>query len=198
MPDHSWCRKGSVRLTVLPPPGRPARCQSRAPSYIPTGSTLLPTCACAAPPSRRQGLTISAIEEPNPFAAGQKVLAAMFDHWKVSGIMTYGSERPANATVSGDPNQDGNTGHDGLSGYGRNALIGPDYASMDLKLGRKMNLGAHYHLELTADSFHLFNRDNPRFQIDHRATTIRRDSSESTHNRWDELTIRLIINNLQV
>ena len=115
---------------------------------------------------QRQRLTVSAIEEPNPFAAGQKVLAAMFNHWKVSGIMTFGSGRPANATVSGDPNQDGNTSNDRLSGYGRNAFIGPDYASMDIKVGRKMNLGGHYHLELTADSFNLFNRDNQRFQID--------------------------------
>jgi hypothetical protein len=115
---------------------------------------------------QRQRLSISAIEEPNPFAAGQKVLAAMFDHWKISGITTFGSGRPANATVSGDPNQDGNTSNDRLSGYGRNAFVGPDYATMDLKLGRTLNLGGHCHLELTADSFNLFNRDNQRFQID--------------------------------
>lgn len=81
---------------------------------------------------QRQRLSISAIEEPNPFAAGQKVLATMFDHWKISGITIYGTGRPANATVSGDPNQDGNTGDDRLSGYGRNSFLGPDYASMDL------------------------------------------------------------------
>ncbi len=115
---------------------------------------------------QRQRLTVSAIGEPNPFAAERKVLATMFNHWKVSGIMTYGSGRPANATVSGDPNQDGNTSNDRLSGYGRNAFIGPDYASMDIKVGRKMNLGGRYHLELTADSFNLFNRDNQRFQVD--------------------------------
>jgi hypothetical protein len=83
-----------------------------------------------------QRLTVSAIEEPNPFAAGQKFLATMFDHWTVSGIMTFGSGRPANAMVSGDPNQDGNTSSDRLSGYGRNAFIGPDYATMDLNVGR--------------------------------------------------------------
>jgi hypothetical protein len=111
---------------------------------------------------QRQRLSISAIEEPNPFAAGQKALAAIFDHWKISGIMTYGSGRPASAMVSGDPNQDGNTSNDRLSGYGRNSFIGPDYASMDLRLGRKLNLGARYHLELTAESFNIFNRDNKR------------------------------------
>jgi hypothetical protein len=114
---------------------------------------------------QRNRLTISAIEEPHPFAAGQKTLATMFDHWKISGIMMYGSGRPANAMVSGDPNQDGNTSNDRLSGYGRNAFTGPDYASMDLKLGRLMNLGEHYHLELTAESFNLFNRNNQRLEI---------------------------------
>ena len=114
---------------------------------------------------QRQRLSISAIEEPNPFAAGQKTLAAMFDHWKISGIMTCGSGRPANATVEGDPNQDGNTSNDRLSGYGRKAFIGPDYATMDLRMVRKINLGERYHLELTAESFNLFNRDNQRYEL---------------------------------
>jgi hypothetical protein len=111
---------------------------------------------------QRQRLTISAIEEAHPFADGQKIPAALFNHWKVSGIMTYGSGRPANATVSGDPNQDGNTSNDRLSGYGRNAFIGPDYASMDLRLGRKIDLSGRHHLELRAESFNLLNRDNKR------------------------------------
>ncbi len=72
---------------------------------------------------------------------------------------------PANAAVSGDPNQDGNTSNDRLSKYGRNAFIGPDYASMDMRLTRKMDLGGRYHLELTAESFNIFNRDNKRDDI---------------------------------
>src|SRR5260221_6494377 len=114
---------------------------------------------------QRQRLTISAIEEPNPFEAGQKIPAAMFNHWKISGIMTYGSGRPANATVSGDPNQDGNASNDRLSKYGRNAFLGPDYATLDLRVGRKLNLGGRYHLELTGESFNLFNRDNQRYGV---------------------------------
>jgi len=89
----------------------------------------------------------------------------MFNHWKISGIMTYGSGRPANATVSGDPNQDGNTSNDRLSKYGRNALLGPDYATMDLRVARKLNLGGRYRLELTGESFNLFNRDNQRYGV---------------------------------
>ena len=44
-------------------------------------------------------------------------------------------------------------------------LLGPDYASMDLRVGRKMNLGGRFHLELTAESFNLFNRDNKRYGV---------------------------------
>lgn len=112
---------------------------------------------------QRPRLTISAIEGPHPFAKG--LPAAVFDHWKLSGIMTYGSGWPANATVSGDPNQDGNLSNDRLPGYGRNAFTGPDYASPDLKLGRLMDLGERLHLELSGDSFNLFNRNNERLVI---------------------------------
>jgi hypothetical protein len=112
---------------------------------------------------QRNRLTISAIEEPNPFAESQKTLATMFNHWKFTGIMTYGSGRPTNASVSGDANQDGNASNDRLPGVGRNRFVGPDYASMDLRVGRKINLGGRFHLELTAESFNLFNRDNKTY-----------------------------------
>ena len=114
---------------------------------------------------QRNRLTISAIEEPNPFEAGQKVLAAVFNHWKISEIMTYGSGRPANVLVSGDPNQDGNTSTDRLPKYGRNAFLGPDYASMDMRVVRKINLGGRYRLESTGESFNLLNRDNKRYEV---------------------------------
>ncbi len=114
---------------------------------------------------QRQRLTMSAIEEPHLFDDGQKISAALFNHWRISGIMTYGSGRPTNATVSGDPNQDGNTSNDRLSGYGRNAFLGPDYASMDLRAGRMINLSPRYHLELNAEAFNVFNRDNKNYVI---------------------------------
>ena len=114
---------------------------------------------------QRHRLTVSATGEPNPFAPEQRVLAGIFDHWKISGITTYGSGRPANASVSGDPNQDGNTNNDRLSKYGRNALLGPDYATTDVRLSRKIDLSARYHLELMAESFNLLNRDNKKYGI---------------------------------
>jgi hypothetical protein len=110
---------------------------------------------------QRQRLTVSLIEEPHPFVAG--VLAAIFNNWKISGIVTYGSGRPTNVTVSGDPNQDGNTSNDRLPGAGRNSINGPNYASTDTRLSRKINLGGRVNLELSGDSFNLFNRNNMSF-----------------------------------
>ena len=74
--------------------------------------------------------------------------------------MTYGSGRPLDARVSGDPNQDDNSTNDRLPGYSRNAFQDPDYATTDLRVTRRLLLRARIQLDLTAESFNLFNRDN--------------------------------------
>jgi hypothetical protein len=79
--------------------------------------------------------------------------------------VNYGSGRPVNATVSGDPNQDGNDLNDRLPGYTRNAFTGPDYATADLRLTRTIRFRERYKLNLVAESFNLFNRDNQRVAI---------------------------------
>jgi Carboxypeptidase regulatory-like domain/TonB dependent receptor-like, beta-barrel len=114
---------------------------------------------------QRHRLSVSWIAEPRPFDPGPGPLATIFDHWRASGIMTYGSGRPAQARVDGDPNQDQNTSNDRLPGFGNNAFTGPDYATMNLRLARKINFAGHYRLELMAESFNLFNRDNKRFGV---------------------------------
>ncbi|MGA7221001.1 MAG: TonB-dependent receptor [Candidatus Sulfotelmatobacter sp.] len=103
--------------------------------------------------------------EPRPFHREHPALGHMFNEWKISSIVSAGSGRPVNATVDGDPNQDGNYDNDRLPGYTRNAFTGPDYSSVDLRLVRKIHVGHAYRLEFTADSFNLFNRDNQRVEI---------------------------------
>jgi Carboxypeptidase regulatory-like domain len=110
--------------------------------------------------------------EPRPFHREHKMLGDVFNNWKISSIVTAGSGRPVNATVDGDPNQDGNYDNDRLPGYSRNAFTGPDYASTDLRLVRKIRVGEHSRLELTADSFNLFNRDNKRVEITSDGLTV--------------------------
>jgi hypothetical protein len=103
--------------------------------------------------------------EPRPFHREHPLLGHIFNDWKLSSIVTAGSGRPVNATVNGDPNQDDNSLDDRLPGYSRNGFTGPDYSSTDLRLVRKIFIRQGYRLELSADSFNLFNRDNQRVTI---------------------------------
>ena len=103
--------------------------------------------------------------EPRPFHREHEFLGRVFNDWKISSIVTAGSGRPINASVYGDPNQDDNYDNDRLPGYSRNAFTGPDYSSTDLRLVRKIRLREGYRVDLTADSFNLFNRLNPRVTI---------------------------------
>ena len=76
--------------------------------------------------------------------------------------MTFGSGRPVTARLIGDANLDGNTGNDRLPGVSRNAYTGPDYSTTDMRLTRQIFVTERLRLELVAESFNLFNRDNKR------------------------------------
>lgn len=114
---------------------------------------------------QRNRLSVSWIAEPNPFGRGQEILSKIFNEWKIAGVMSFGSGRPTDARVVGDPNRDDNSSNDRLAGYGRNAFLGPDYATMDLRLTKKIHVMERLRLELTAESFNLFNRDNQRYRL---------------------------------
>ncbi len=70
-----------------------------------------------------------------------------------------------NAMVSGDPNQDGNDTNDRLPGAARNSFLGPDYATTDSRLTRRLYVRDRVKLDLILESFNLLNRDNKRVQI---------------------------------
>ena len=114
---------------------------------------------------QRHRLVAGFSAEPRFFHRGHELLGYLFNEWKISSVVNIGSGRPVNATVSGDPNQDGNGLNDRLPGYGRNAFTGPDYATTDLRVTRKIHITERCKLDLIAESFNLFNRDNQRLII---------------------------------
>ncbi len=61
-----------------------------------------------------------------------------------------------------------------------------------------MILGERFHLELSADSFNLFNRNNKTGNNQQRFSELRPDNSSSTPNTQEILTILLIISSLRV
>ncbi len=114
---------------------------------------------------QRHRFVLSAIEQPALFGRDHALLSKIFNDWKIAGVLTIGSGRPVDAKVFGDPNQDGNTFNDRLPGYGRNAFLGPDYATTDLRLTRRLYLRPRLKLELVAEAFNALNRDNRRVTI---------------------------------
>jgi Carboxypeptidase regulatory-like domain len=114
---------------------------------------------------QRHRFVVAVSAEPHPFHRGQEFLGHLFNDWKFSTVVNYGSGRPVNATVTGDPNQDGNDLNDRLPGYVRNAFTGPDYSTTDLRVTRLLRFGERYKLNFMAESFNLFNRDNQRVAI---------------------------------
>ena len=143
--------------------GSPATVEN---SYNPTGERG-PSVT-----DQRNRLVAAFSAEPRPFHRGHELLGHIFNDWKVSSVVNIGSGRPVNATVAGDPNQDGNDLNDRLPGYSRNGFTGPDYATTDLRITRKMHLAHGYRLDFTADSFNLFNRDNQRVTITTNGLTV--------------------------
>jgi hypothetical protein len=143
--------------------GSPATVQN---SYNPTGERG-PSVT-----DQRNRLVAAFSAEPRPFHRGHELLGHAFNDWKISSIVSLGSGRPVNASVSGDPNQDGNDLNDRLPGYSRNGFTGPDYATTDLRLTRKIHVAHGYRLDFTADSFNLFNRDNQRVAITANGLTV--------------------------
>ena len=136
--------------------GRPALVQNSYAANAERGNSVI---------DQRQRLAFSWIEEPRPFHRGQEFLGKLFNDWKISGVYTYGSGRPVNATVDGDPNQDDNSMNDRLPGASRDSFLGPDYATLDMRLTRRLYLHDRLNLNLIAESFNLLNRDNKLVQI---------------------------------
>lgn len=113
---------------------------------------------------QRNRFVAAAVADPKfQFAGG--TLNKILNNWKVSSIVTAGSGRPLNATIAGDPNGDGDIYNDRLPGYTRNAFIGPDYFSTDMRITRSIRCGERVVWNVTAESFNLFNRTNSRVQI---------------------------------
>ena len=80
----------------------------------------------------------------------------------MSGVVTYGSGRPVDAKITGDANGDDNSSNDRLPGARRNSFTGPDYATTDLRVTRRLLARDRLKIELIVESFNLLNRDNQR------------------------------------
>jgi len=158
--------------------GRPALVQNTYAPNAERGSSVT---------DQRQRLVLSWITEPRLFHRGEEWLGRIFNDWKVAGVYTYGSGRPVNATVQGDPNQDDNSSNDRLPGARRDSFLGPNYATTDMRLTRRLYLRDRLKLDLIIESFNLLNRDN-------KLVTITEDGLQSDSAYFVKISNQLGIN----
>lgn len=89
-----------------------------------------------------------------------KVVRALLSDYIFTGIFTAQSGFAYSATVSGDPNNDGNTANDRVPGTERNEFSTPATYQLDLRVGRAIRFGERFRLTLFAEGFNVFNRPN--------------------------------------
>jgi hypothetical protein len=79
--------------------------------------------------------------------------------FELSYIFTCASRLPFNILLGSDRNFDTNN-NDRPAGVGRNTGRGFDYASLDMRLNRRIRLNERVSVDLLAEGFNLFNRAN--------------------------------------
>jgi carboxypeptidase family protein len=82
--------------------------------------------------------------------------------FKFSSLVAIESGRPFTIFTGFDANNDGNPQSDRPGVFGRNTLMGPGYASVDVRVARPIKLAERLGSEFSVDFFNLFNRVNIR------------------------------------
>jgi carboxypeptidase family protein len=82
--------------------------------------------------------------------------------FKFSSLVAIESGRPFTLYTGFDANNDGNPLSDRPGVVGRNTLMGPSFASVDMRVARPVKFTERFNSEFSVDFFNLFNRVNIR------------------------------------
>jgi hypothetical protein len=82
--------------------------------------------------------------------------------FKFSSLVSIESGRPFTVFTGFDANNDGNPFSDRPGVLGRNTLIGPGFASVDMRVARPIKIMERLGSEFSVDFYNLFNRVNIR------------------------------------
>jgi Carboxypeptidase regulatory-like domain len=80
--------------------------------------------------------------------------------FELAPIVSYNSGHPFNLLAGADINGDNHFTNDRPPGAPRNSGLGPNYATFDLRIGRRFRLGENASLQFTAEGFNIANRTN--------------------------------------
>lgn len=93
-------------------------------------------------------------------AAVPKTFPRVLHDFSAAVITTLNSGRPYSFRVGADLNHDFNNATDRVGLSGRDVLVGPGFASVDLRISRQISLSERLKLEVIGEAFNLFNRFN--------------------------------------
>lgn len=108
---------------------------------------------------QRHHLAVSGMFEAPDAGGDEPVLHRALFGFQLSYIFQYGSRLPFNVVTGADRNFDTNV-NDRPVGIGRNAGRGFDFASLDLRLSRRIAFGERTSLETIVEGFNVLNRAN--------------------------------------
>jgi outer membrane receptor protein involved in Fe transport len=108
---------------------------------------------------QRHRLAVSGSFEAPAAAGGETALRRALSGFQLSYIFQYGSRLPFNVVTGTDRNNDTNV-NDRPAGVGRNTGRGFDFASLDLRLSRRVRMGERAGLEMIVEGFNVLNRAN--------------------------------------
>ena len=108
---------------------------------------------------QRHHLTVSGAFESPAAKDGDSVMRRALSGFQLSYIFQYGSRLPFNIVTGTDRNNDTNV-NDRPAGVGRNTGRGFDFASLDLRLSRRVAFGERVNLEAIVEGFNVLNRAN--------------------------------------
>ncbi|MGI8555504.1 MAG: hypothetical protein ACR2LT_04005, partial [Pyrinomonadaceae bacterium] len=108
----------------------------------------------------RHRFIFSPVYETGAFKSDNKAVRFLLSDYIFTGIFSAQSGFAYSATISNDPNGDGNMANDRVPGTRRNQFSTPPTYQLDLRAGRIFRFGERARLTLFAEGFNLFNRSN--------------------------------------
>jgi hypothetical protein len=108
---------------------------------------------------QRHRLVVSGLWDFSRRGSEAGLRRALLDGWSLSWIAFWQTGQPYSRTVTNDLNRDGNTRNDIVPGS-RNAVRLPDIYNVDLRVAKRFAVFGDTGLELIAEAFNLFDRDN--------------------------------------
>ena len=113
------------------------------------------------PFDQRHKVVATAVWEPD-YHSGKNADWAhkVFGDWSVAPIFRYNSGHPYNVLAGSDVNGDHHSTNDRVPTLSRDAGLGPDFFSWDMRLAKRIKTTERTNLQFTAEAFNLMNRTN--------------------------------------